>query len=73
MTVGLIEDGEDDEFDLTADRIENTLATYDNINCSVILLRILTKKLHEIADEDDRNEAIAFVSDMVLAVKEWPR
>ena len=43
------------------------------INCSVILLRILTKKLHEIADEDDRNEAIAFVSDMVLAVKEWPR
>lgn len=39
MTVGLVEDGEDDEFDLTADRIENTLATYDNINCSVILLR----------------------------------
>ena len=29
MTVGLVEDGEDDEFDLTADRIENTLATYD--------------------------------------------
>lgn len=56
-----------------ADQIENTLASYDNAFCAVILLTIRAKKLARSLTTTIGIWRSPLTSDMILAVAGWQR